>query len=414
MSTWDDPDERARPSGFGGDWRGSRPVFDDPMSWSLPIMRVARISVRVHLFFLVFVVVLLTHAASVTSDGAVGVRPTLLGLAGLFLVVLLHEFGHCIACRMVGGTANEILLWPLGGLASCDPPERPRAHFWTAVGGPLVNVALIALLTPLLGWLRYVPPNGDAPFEALMLENAARCPPGSSSGVPMWRPFDMKGIRLYPHERRFAETFGARGLSVPARRAAELRRSLEADVRFLTDHGLVDFSYLISVWVAGPARDCDEVARDVEAAAAAAAVAVRASRTSASLIPAMYQLADVAPPPQQQALSPPQQQQALSPPQQQCVPVVLRMALIDYLREWMLLELFEDFRKTISRDLVAGERNHAVVPVAEFGQRFVSYFGEQLIRPLPATGLPLNLLSWASGTLRACAAVRLRWPQMRG
>ena len=271
-----------------------------------------------------------------------------------------------------------------------------------------------SLLTPLLGWLRYVPPNGDAPFEALMLENAARCPPGSSSGVPMWRPFDMKGIRLYPHERRFAETFGARGLSVPARRAAELRRSLEADVRFLTDHGLVDFSYLISVWVAGPARDCDEVARDVEAAAAAAAVAVRASRTSASLIPAMYQLADVAPPQQQQALSPPQQQQALSPPQQQCVPVVLRMALIDYLREWMLLELFEDFRKTISRDLVAGERNHAVVPVAEFGQRFVSYFGEQLIRPLPATGLPLNLLSWASGTLRACAAVRLRWPQMRG
>ena len=164
MSTWDDPDERARPSGFGGDWRGSRPVFDDPMSWSLPIMRVARISVRVHLFFLVFVVVLLTHAASVTSDGAVGVRPTLLGLAGLFLVVLLHEFGHCIACRMVGGTANEILLWPLGGLASCDPPERPRAHFWTAVGGPLVNVALIALLTPLLGltsgdWWGYAIPD---------------------------------------------------------------------------------------------------------------------------------------------------------------------------------------------------------------------------------------------------------------
>jgi hypothetical protein len=220
----------------------------------------------------------------------------------------------------------------------------------------------------------------------------------------MWRPFDMKGIRLYPHERRFAETFGARGLSVPARRAAELRRSLEADVRFLTGHGLVDFSYLISVWVAGPARDCDEVARDVEAAAAAAAAAARASRTSASLIPAMYQLTDVAPP---------QQQQALSPPHQQCVPVVLRMALIDYLREWMLPELFEDFRKTISRDLVAGERNHAVVPVAEFGQRFVSYFGEQLIRPLPATGLPLNLLSWASGALRACAAVRLRWPQMR-
>ena len=164
MSTWDDPDERARPSGFGGDWRGARPVFDDPMSWSLPVLRVTRISVRVHLFFLVFVLVLLTHAASVTSDGAVGVRPTLLGLAALFLVVLLHEFGHCIACRMVGGTANEILLWPLGGLATCNPPERPKAHFWTAVGGPLVNVAIIAVLTPLLGfsggdWWGYAIPD---------------------------------------------------------------------------------------------------------------------------------------------------------------------------------------------------------------------------------------------------------------
>ncbi|MEY5033387.1 MAG: hypothetical protein RL354_2418, partial [Planctomycetota bacterium] len=151
-------------SGFSGDWRGSRPVFDDPMSWSLPVARIARISVRVHLFFLVFVLVLLTHAASVTSDGAIGVLPTLLGLVALFLVVLLHEFGHCIACRGSGGTADEILLWPLGGLASCNPPDRPRAHLWTAVGGPLVNVALIAALTPALGfssgeWWGYAIPD---------------------------------------------------------------------------------------------------------------------------------------------------------------------------------------------------------------------------------------------------------------
>ena len=32
----------------------------------------------------------------------------------LFLIVLLHEFGHSLACRQVGGTANEIVLWPLG------------------------------------------------------------------------------------------------------------------------------------------------------------------------------------------------------------------------------------------------------------------------------------------------------------
>ncbi len=164
MNDFNDPDGRERPSGFGGDWRGARPSFDDPMSWSFPIMRVARITVRLHLFFLVFVLVMLAHAASLSGQGAVGVLPTLLGLASLFLVVLLHEFGHCIACRMVGGTADEILMWPLGGLASCNPPERPGAHFWTAAGGPLVNVALILAITPILGltsgqWWGYAIPN---------------------------------------------------------------------------------------------------------------------------------------------------------------------------------------------------------------------------------------------------------------
>ena len=163
MSDWNEADERERPSGFGGDWRGARPSFDDPMSWSFAIMRVAGITVRLHVFFLVFVLVVLSHAASVSTAGAVGVLPALLGILALFCVILLHEFGHCIACRWKRGIANEILLWPLGGLATCTPPERPRAHFWTAVGGPLVNVGLIAVLTPIIGfetgegWGRAIP-----------------------------------------------------------------------------------------------------------------------------------------------------------------------------------------------------------------------------------------------------------------
>ena len=45
----------------------------------------------------------------------------------LFLIVLLHEFGHALACRQVGGTANQIVLWPLGGVAYVNPPPRPGA-----------------------------------------------------------------------------------------------------------------------------------------------------------------------------------------------------------------------------------------------------------------------------------------------
>ncbi len=64
----------------------------------------------------------------------------------LFVIVLLHEFGHSLACRQVGGTANEIVLWPLGGVAFVSPPPRPGAVLWSIAAGPLVNVVLLALL----------------------------------------------------------------------------------------------------------------------------------------------------------------------------------------------------------------------------------------------------------------------------
>jgi Zn-dependent protease len=64
----------------------------------------------------------------------------------LFLIVLTHEFGHAMACRSVGGTANQILLWPLGGVAYVNPPQRPGAMLWSIAAGPLVNVALAPVL----------------------------------------------------------------------------------------------------------------------------------------------------------------------------------------------------------------------------------------------------------------------------
>ena len=65
---------------------------------------------------------------------------------GLFLIVLLHEFGHVLACRQTGGEADEIVLWPLGGIAFARPPSRAGAELWTIAAGPLVNVALWPVL----------------------------------------------------------------------------------------------------------------------------------------------------------------------------------------------------------------------------------------------------------------------------
>jgi Zn-dependent protease len=68
----------------------------------------------------------------------------------LFAIVLMHEFGHALACRSVGGTADRILLWPLGGVAFVSPPPRPGALLWSIAAGPLVNVALIPITFALL------------------------------------------------------------------------------------------------------------------------------------------------------------------------------------------------------------------------------------------------------------------------
>src|SRR5215470_17406702 len=60
----------------------------------------------------------------------------------LFVIVTIHEFGHALACRQVGGRANRIVLWPMGGVAFVDPPPRPGATLWSIAAGPLVNVVL--------------------------------------------------------------------------------------------------------------------------------------------------------------------------------------------------------------------------------------------------------------------------------
>jgi Zn-dependent protease len=81
----------------------------------------------------------------------------------LFLIVTLHEFGHALACRQVGGRANQIVLWPLGGVAYVDPPPRPGATLWSIAAGPLVNVALVPILfgflmlSRSLGWAHTIP-----------------------------------------------------------------------------------------------------------------------------------------------------------------------------------------------------------------------------------------------------------------
>ncbi len=161
-----DPDASAR-QGFTGSWARTRPTFDNPMSWSLPLFRVAGIDVRIHLLFLILIAWQVLDATwPMASQGAtrLGIEYVLVRITVIFLIVLLHEFGHALTCRRWGGTADEILMWPLGGLAFCAPPHQWKAYLATAVGGPMVNVLIMLVAAPILGlwtgqWLRVALPN---------------------------------------------------------------------------------------------------------------------------------------------------------------------------------------------------------------------------------------------------------------
>jgi Zn-dependent protease len=123
----------------------------DPFTWSLNLGRWFGIHVRVHIFFLIFVLIILLQ-----QGGLVGDRPAELGLASLlvgllFASVLLHEFGHCFAARQVHGHAEEIVIWPLGGLAFVEVANTPRAQLATTLGGPAVTLLLAAGCAIFLG-----------------------------------------------------------------------------------------------------------------------------------------------------------------------------------------------------------------------------------------------------------------------
>lgn len=107
------------------------------------MFRFAGIQVYLHFTWFLVAVFQVTQFAGRYSSPIWAV----LEYVGLFVIVLLHEFGHALACRQTGGVADRIVLWPLGGIAFVNPPPRPGAYLWSIAAGPLVNVVLFPVLS---------------------------------------------------------------------------------------------------------------------------------------------------------------------------------------------------------------------------------------------------------------------------
>src|ERR1041384_5745352 len=106
----------------------------DFLGAGVPLGSFRGIAVRLHFTFLIFAFWRVQMYADVVYGIAV--------IVGLYVCILLHEFGHAFAARWCDGECDLILLWPLGGLAFARPAFHPTAHLITTLAGPFVTLVL--------------------------------------------------------------------------------------------------------------------------------------------------------------------------------------------------------------------------------------------------------------------------------
>src|SRR5215204_2936415 len=116
------------------------------MSWSIPLLRVRGIAIKVHVTFALILVWAVYSWGIATGAGLQGALYGVVATLLLFVCVTLHELGHAFQALRYGIAVEDITLLPIGGVARLRVPENARQELAIAVAGPAVNVAIAAVL----------------------------------------------------------------------------------------------------------------------------------------------------------------------------------------------------------------------------------------------------------------------------
>jgi len=110
------------------------------MKWSFRIGSIFGIPVKVHVTFLLLLVLVYFAGLSIVGTG---------GLAGVIFIILVfasvvfHELSHSLVARYYGINVVDITLLPIGGVARmASPAQRPVEEIMIAAAGPLASFFL--------------------------------------------------------------------------------------------------------------------------------------------------------------------------------------------------------------------------------------------------------------------------------
>ena len=68
--------------------------------------------------------------------------------------ILFHEIGHALIAKRYGVETQDIILFPIGGMARLNRlPDKPVQELLVALAGPMMNVLIAALLFPFFWFL---------------------------------------------------------------------------------------------------------------------------------------------------------------------------------------------------------------------------------------------------------------------
>ncbi|MBD9572995.1 site-2 protease family protein [Ensifer adhaerens] len=132
------------------------------MKWFLKLGTVGGTEVRVHVTFaLLLIWIWVMHYR---IGGPPAAFEGVAFIIGVFLCVVLHEFGHIAAAHHFGIKTLDITLLPIGGLARLERnPTKALEELVIAIAGPLVNVMIAGLIVMVvggaLGWEQLLAPQ---------------------------------------------------------------------------------------------------------------------------------------------------------------------------------------------------------------------------------------------------------------